>query len=101
MFEMIINDKKTKVMQIDDWRTSIDNDFKPGDFFDADIAWEIINCVPPLKFCHGYCQCGEPHSTVNGRQTYLTLIRVNKEPEVWQFLGLCHAGQLVTPDKEK
>ena len=48
MVEMIINDKKTKVMQIDDWRTSIDNDFKPGDFFDADIAWELINCVPPL-----------------------------------------------------
>ena len=100
MFEMKIEENTVKVMQLEDWKTSIENDFKPGDYFDEGIAWDLINCVPPLSFSHGYFQCGEPHSFVNGKQTYLTLLRVNKEPEVCQFLGYCHAGQLVTPDKE-
>lgn len=100
MFEMKIDDKTVKVMQLEDWKTSIENDFKPGDYFNEGISWELINCVPPLNFGHGYFQCGEPYSFVNGKQTYLTLMRVNKEPEVWKFLGYCHAGQLVPPDKE-
>ena len=100
MFETEIDDKKVKVMQLEDWKTSIEDNFKPGDYFDEGIAWDLINCVPPLNFGNGYFQCGEPHSFVNGKQTYLTLLRVNKEPEVWQFLVYCHAGQTVTPDKE-
>ena len=100
MFEMKINGNTVKVMQLEDWKTSIENDFKPGDYFDEGISWDLINCVPPLNFGRGYFQCGEPHSFVNGKQTYLTLLRVNNEPEVWQFLGYCHAGQMVTPDKE-
>lgn len=101
MFETVINDNKVKVMQLEDWKTSIENDFKPGDYFDEGIAWDLINCVPPLTFSCSYFQCGEPHSFVNGKQTYLTLLKVNKEPEVWQFLGYCHAGQTVTPDEEQ
>ena len=100
MFETEVDDKTVKVMQLEDWKTSIENDFKPGDYFDEGISWDLINCVPPLNFGNGYFQCGEPHSFVNGKQTYLTLLRVSKEPEVWQFLGYCYAGQTVTPDKE-
>lgn len=100
MFETKIDDKTVKVMQLEDWKTSIEDDFKPGDYFDEDISWDLINCVPPLNFGNGYFQCGEPYSFVNGKQTYLTLLRVSKEPEVWQFLGYCHDGQTVTPDKE-
>ena len=51
------------------------------------LAAEILN------------QCGEPHSFVNGKQTYLTLLRVNKEPEVWKFLGYCHAGKYEEPQE--
>lgn len=87
MFEIEIDDKTVKVMQLEDWKTSIENDFKPGDYFDEGISWDLINCVPPLNFGYGYFQCGEPHSFVNGKQTYLTLVRVSKEPEVWQFVG--------------
>ena len=100
MFEMTINGKNQKIMQVEDWKTSIEKDFKPGDYFDEGIAWELINCVPPLNFGNGYFQCGEPYSCINGKQTYLTLLRVSKEPEIWQFLGYCHAGEQEEPKKE-
>lgn len=100
MIKVELDGKKIEVMQLEDWKTSIEDNFKPGDYFDEGISWDLINCVPLLNFGNGYFQCGEPHSFVNGKQTYLTLLRVSKEPEVWQFLGYCHAGQTVTPDKE-
>jgi hypothetical protein len=93
MIKVELDGKKIEVMQLEDWKTSIDENFKPGDYFDAEIAWDLINCVPPRNFCNGYFQCGEPHSYVNGKQTYLTLTRVRREPEIWQFLGYCHAGE--------
>ena len=93
MFETEIDDKTVKVMQLEDWKTSIDENFKPGDYFDENIAWDLINSVPPRNFCNVYFQCGEPHSYVNGKQTYLTLTRVKREPEIWRFLGYCHAGE--------
>lgn len=100
MFKTELEGKEIEVMQLEDWKTSIENDFKTGYYFDEGIAWDLINCVPPLNFCNGYFQCGEPHSYVGGKQTYLTLERVCREPEIWKFLGYCHAGQTVTPDKE-
>lgn len=47
MFEMVLDDKKVKVMQLEDWKTSIENDFRTGYYFDDGIAWDFINCVPP------------------------------------------------------
>ena len=93
MIKVELDGKKIEVMQLEDWKTSIDENFKPGDYFDAEIAWDLINCVPPRNFCNGYFQCGEPHSYINGKQTYLTLTRVKREPEIWRFLGYCHAGE--------
>ena len=99
MFKAELDGKEIEVMQLEDWKTSIENDFKPGDYFDEGISWDLINCVPPLNFSNGYFQCGEPHSYVNGKQTYLTLERVSKEPEIWKFLGYCHAGKHEEPQE--
>lgn len=101
MIEMQLDEKTIQVMQLEDWKTSIDEDFKKGDYFDENIAWDLINSVPPRSFAFGYFQCGEPHSYVNGKQTYLTLIRVNRIPEIWQFLGYCHAGDMVEPSEKR
>ena len=65
MFEMEIDDKKVKVMQLEDWKTSIENDFKPGDYFDEGISWDLINCVPPLNFGNGYFQYRKKRSKNN------------------------------------
>ena len=97
MFKTELDGKEIEVMQLEDWKTSIENDFKTGDYFDEGIAWDLINCVPPLNFCNGYFQCGEPYSFVGGKQTYLTLERVCREPEIWKFLGYCHAGKYEEP----
>lgn len=99
MKQVTLSDGTTvTVQEHEDWKTSIDQDFKPGDYFDEDIAWDLINAVPPHRFESGYFQCGEPHShrpDQNGtmKATYLTLIRVAREPEVWKFVGYCFSGK--------
>lgn len=98
--DLCINDDNCLQFKIGRNSASVNTVFVGLRADDTYYLWDLINCVPPLNFGSGYFQCGEPHSFVNGKQTYLTLLRVNKEPEVWQFLGYCHAGQTVTPDKE-
>ena len=93
MYKTNLNGKEITVMQLEDWKTSIDEDFKVGDYFSGFIAWDLINCVPPRNFGNGYFQCGEPHSHVNSRTTYLTLEKVSIEPEIWHFLGYCYNGE--------
>jgi|GEM_PF-3403560 len=51
-------------MQLEEWKTSIDKNFKPGDYFD-----ENISSVLPCNFGNGYFQCGEPHSYVDGKRS--------------------------------
>jgi hypothetical protein len=93
MYKTNLNGKEIEVKEMSDWKTCIDEDFNIGDYFDSEIAWELINCVPPRSFFCGYFQCGEPHSHVDGKATYLTLVQISKEPEVWQFLGYCYGGE--------
>lgn len=98
MYKHKLNGKPIVVQEHDDWKTSIDNDFKPGDYFDAAIAWDLINCVPPHRFGKTYFQCGEPHSHTldaegNYSPTYLTLVKVCADPEVWKFQGYLHDGE--------
>lgn len=99
-----LNGKTITVQEREDWTTSIDENFKPGDYFDEDIAWDLIECVPPhrLSFNPGYFQCGEPNDHMKGpdgkyHATYLTLVKVNQEPEIWQFKGYCFTDQEEEP----
>lgn len=93
-----INGQKITVQERDDWKTSIDQDFKPGDYFDEEIAWDLIECVPPHRFSSSYFQCGEPHSHEPGpdgryHATYLTLVKVSSDPEIWEFKGYLFDGE--------
>ena len=45
MFETEIYDKTVKVMQLEDWKTSIEDNFKPGDYFDEGIAWDLCTAA--------------------------------------------------------
>ena len=40
MFKAELDGKEIEVMQLEDWKTSIENDFKPGDYFDEGISWD-------------------------------------------------------------
>lgn len=100
MFEANIDGKTIKVMEIKDWKTSIERDFKPGDYFDEGITWDLINSVPPLHLKKSYFQSGEPFSSVDGKPTYITLTKVSDDPEIWKYHGACHSGQLITLNKE-
>lgn len=98
MRKEIINGKEIQVQEREDWTTSIDENFKPGDYFDEEIAWDLINAVPPHRFEAGYFQCGEAHSyrpdhTGLTYPTYLTLDRISRNPEVWLFCGYCFDGE--------
>jgi len=95
----LITGEEVSVMQHDDWKTSIDENFKPGDYFDENIAWDLINSVPPKNLDWGYFQLGEPHSHVDGKPTYLTLVKANEQPEFWRFLGYCYAGEYKNMEK--
>ena len=97
MKQIEIEGKSYEVKEMTDWKTCIADDFKVGDYFDSKIAWELINCVPPENFSNGYFQCGEPYSHINGKQTYLTLVKICDNPEIWQFVGYCHSGQRKEP----
>lgn len=88
-----INGKNENVYEMSDWKGSFEDDIPLKGYVDREIAWELINCVPPHKFYRHYFQCGEPHSHVNGRATYLTMVRVTLNPEVWQFVGYLHSGE--------
>lgn len=98
MRKQIINGQEITVQEREDWKTSIDQDFKPGDYFDEEIAWDLIECLPPHRLGKTYFQCGEPHSHTPDaegryRATYLTLVKVSTEPEVWKFQGYLHDGE--------
>ncbi len=80
-----------------DWKGDFANDFKKGDYVNAEIAWHLINCVPPRNFSNGYFQCGEPNSHINGKPVYLTLIQIYDNPEIWKFVGYCYSGQYREP----
>lgn len=101
MRQEVINGRTVQVQEMTDWKSSIYDDFKPGDYFDADIAWELINAVPPHRFGCGYFQMGEPRDSrpnpaKGGKycNTYLTLIKVSAEPEVWMYRGDCFCGEI-------
>lgn len=99
MFKYNLEGEEIEVFELKDWKGSFDEDFKKGDYVNADIAWDLINALPPHRFGFGYFQCGEPHSyrpDENGelRATYLTLNRVNDEPEIWKYLGNNFTGRM-------
>lgn len=88
----LLNGQEITVQERDDWKTSIDEDFKPGDYFDEDIAWDLIEAVPPHRFSRCYFQLGEAHDhrpKADGTWAarYLTLVKVSQDPEIWKFTG--------------
>lgn len=98
MHKAIINGKEIIIQDREDWTTSIDENFKPGDYFCEEIAWDLINAVPPHRWSRSFFQCGEAHSykpdhTGLTYPTYLTLEKVSQEPEVWYFCGYCFDGE--------
>lgn len=93
MKQIEINDKNESVYEMSDWKGSFGDDIPLNGYVDEEIAWELINCLPPHRFSRTYFQCGEPYSYVNGRSTFLTLVKVKSDPEVWQFVGYCHSGE--------
>lgn len=92
MYKHRLGKKKIKVQEREDWKTSISEDFKPGDYFDGSIAWDLIECVPPHRLHDRYFQCGEPYDHAEKADglcypRYLTLIKVSSVPEIWKFVG--------------
>lgn len=91
MYKHNLNGQEIEVQERDDWKTSIDEDFKPGDYFDEEIAWDLIEAVPPHRFSSGYFQLGEPHDHAEKdgklRPRFLTLVKVSRDPEIWKYTG--------------
>ena len=75
---------------------TFDEFFKPGDIVGNDVVEEFRNVLPPITDNRYLMQMGEPHSSVNGKSTYMTF---SKETEGWVYKGNCFKGEKESPRK--
>ena len=61
---------------------TFDEFFKSGDIVGNDVVEEFRNVLPPITDNRYLMQMGEPHSSVNGKSTYMTF---SKETEGWVY----------------
>jgi hypothetical protein len=88
------------------WKGDFNQDFKPGDYVNSEIVWEMANCVPPRSFSNSLVQCGEPYShreDKNGkfRPTFTTFENIRgglDEDSVWKYCGHCFGGETENQD---
>lgn len=94
--------KGQKVYGTDDWSKGFQEQFKPGDLFNVEIANWFLNCVPPKCYSQTYVQCGEPYSHRQNKDgqfqaVYVTLEAVkgtfSDSDSVWKYCGVCFKGE--------
>lgn len=89
---MIYNGKE--VWTEDSFRTS---SIKVGDYVEAAVVDNFMDCLPPACMRSSCSQLGEPYSmrfdSDRGeyRSTYLTFKKIEKD--VWQYCGHCFRGE--------
>lgn len=93
-----VNGKKVIVVDMPDWTGSFSEDFKSGDYVSDEIAWSLINVLPPHRIERYYFQVGEPaghRTTPTGDflPVYVTLVKQTES--VWEYCGLCFTDESV------
>lgn len=79
-----------------------------GDYVDADVVMDGMDCLPPAMMRTSCAQIGEPYShrqdpeTGKFRATYSTFkcIQGNFSKGVWEYCGNCFLGETVERGKE-
>lgn len=82
------------VKTFNNWRGSLTDYLKVGDYVDGEIVDHCFNVLPPVCFTSTIIQMGEQYSYVNDRPTYITLHKTDKG---WMYVGCCHRGEIVEP----
>lgn len=93
------------VFGVDDFRYS---DAKAGDYVDAAVVMDAMDCLPPASMRLSCAQLGEPYShredPDNGkwRATYATFRCVSGgwADGVWEYVGHCFRGETVERGKD-
>ena len=79
-----------------------------GDYVDAEVVMEAMDCLPPAMMRLSCAQLGEPYShredpdTGKWRATYATFKAVtgNFIDGVWEYCGHCFRGETVERGKD-
>ena len=90
--------KGKKVWNEDDFDFSL---VHPGDYVDAQVVMNTMNCMPPARMGLNCAQMGEPYShkedTVAGklRPTFATfkVVEGDFNEGIWKFCRFCFAGE--------
>ena len=86
-----------KVITMEDWYGSFDKIVSVGDYVDAEIISEMVNCLPPACMRSDCTQMGEHYShredpkTGKWLPTYSTFKKVDKG--IWEYCGHCFRGE--------
>lgn len=81
---------------------------KVGDYVDADVVMDGMDCLPPVMMRSSCAQIGEPYShredpeTGKWRATYSTFkcLQGNFLDGVWEYCGHCFLGETVERGKD-
>lgn len=73
-----------------EWKGNLDEYLQIGDVVDEEMVEYFYNVLPPATMTRQLVQIGEPHSHVNGRATYATVMKTEKG---WVYAGHCHRGE--------
>lgn len=79
-----------------------------GDYVDAEVVMDAMDCLPPASMKKSCAQLGEPYShredpdTGKWRPTYATFkcIRGDFNGGVWEYCGHCFRGETIERGKE-
>lgn len=84
-----------EVKTMEGWRQlrcPIDEYLEIGDAVDEEIYFHFLNILPPMIDGTYLFQLIEPHSDVNGRDTFFTLQKYERGG-YWHFKGYCFRGE--------
>ena len=74
-----------------DWQESsaenFESFFKPGDIVAQDVVDYFANIFPPIIYGSHMMQAGGAIDNINGRDTFTTFIKENKN---WKYVGNCY-----------
>lgn len=82
--------KIPKMKTYANWNSNLDEYLKIGDVVDEEMKMYFLNVLPPLTWTNEIIQISEPYSSVEGRNTYSTLVNTEHG---WTYAGNCHKGK--------
>ena len=78
-----------KIYTYEQWGKDGDLKVKIGQYIDEKVFWQLLECMPPTTYNHGFFQPGEPysHDWNTGKAFYRTF-EYDKTEKLYKYIGL-------------